>query len=60
MTALSVAGAQWRLKQQDRSLLWRHYLPWALRAGAAAPDLLCLQYERHFEVMVYCCKCASA
>lgn len=50
MAALSVVGAQWRLKPQDRSLLWSRYMPWALRAGAAAPDLLCLHYERHFEV----------
>ena len=50
MTALSVVGAQWRLKPQDRRLLWSQYMPWALRAGAAAPDLLCLHYERHFEV----------
>ena len=50
MAALSVVGAQWRLKPQDRALLWSRYMPWALRAGAAAPDLLCLHYERHFEV----------
>ena len=52
VAALSVAGAQWRLRPQDRVLLWRSFLPWALRAGARAPDLLTLHYERHFEVAI--------
>jgi len=50
MAALSVVGAQWRLKPAERRLLWRHFMPWALRAGASCPDLLMLHYEAHFEV----------
>ena len=50
MTALSVVGAQWRLRPQDRRLLWGTFMPWAVRAGARCPDLLTLYYEKHFEV----------
>lgn len=50
MTALAVAAAQWRLPADDRMLLQQSYLPWALRAGTRCADLMCLYYERHFEV----------
>ena len=50
MTALSVVGAQWRLKPEDRRVLIREFLPWAVRAGARSADLMCLYYEEHFEV----------
>ena len=30
---------------QDRALLNREFLPWALRAGARAPDLMCIYCE---------------
>lgn len=50
MTALSVVGAQWRLRPQDCRLLWGTFMPWALRAGAHSPDLLTLYYEKHFDV----------
>ena len=30
---------------QDRVLLNREFLPWALRAGARAPDLMCIYCE---------------
>lgn len=53
MTALSVVGAQWRLRPQDRRLLWGTFMPWALRAGARSPDLLTLYYEKHFEVGIF-------
>lgn len=26
----------------------REFLPWALRAGARAPDLMCIYYEKHW------------
>ena len=52
MTALSVAGAQWRLPAADRAVLTRDFLPWAVRAGTRSADLMCLYYEEHFEV---CC-----
>lgn len=54
MTALSVVGAQWRLRPQDRWLLWGTFMPWALRAGSRCPDLLTVYYEKHFEVCLHC------
>ena len=50
MTALSVMGAQWRLKSADRAVLLSEFLPWAVRAGVRSADLMCLYYEEHFEV----------
>ena len=50
MPALSVLGASWRLKSSERSLLMGTYMPWALHAGSRSADLMCLYYERHFEV----------
>ncbi|EIE24601.1 ubiquinone biosynthesis protein [Coccomyxa subellipsoidea C-169] len=49
MTALSVVGASWRLKAQDRSRLINELLPWAVHAGSRSADLMCLYYEKHFE-----------
>lgn len=49
MTALAVAGAQFKLAPADRQLLWRVYLPWATQAGLRSADLMCLYYERHFD-----------
>jgi ubiquinone biosynthesis protein COQ4 len=49
MTALAVLAGEWRLAPADRDLLNSQFLPWALRAGARAPDLMCIYYERHFE-----------
>lgn len=48
MTALSVLGAQWRLKAEDRAALTTQYLPWAFHAGSRCPDLMTLYYEKHF------------
>jgi hypothetical protein len=50
MTALSVLGGQFRLKAQTRAELYQDFLPWALRAGFRSADLICLYYEKHFEV----------
>jgi hypothetical protein len=50
MTGLAVLGAQWRLPAQDRALLNSQYLPWAFRAGSRCRDLMCVYYEKHFEV----------
>ncbi len=52
MPALSVLGASWRLKPEERSLLLGTYIPWALHAGSRSADLMCLYYERHFEVSI--------
>jgi ubiquinone biosynthesis protein COQ4 len=49
MAGLAVAGAQFRLSAADRSLLQRHYLPWALRAGRRCRPLMCIHYEAHLE-----------
>ncbi|KAI7845489.1 hypothetical protein COHA_001036 [Chlorella ohadii] len=49
MTGLAVLAGEWRFKPEDRALLNREFLPWALRAGARAPDLMCIYYEKHFE-----------
>jgi ubiquinone biosynthesis protein COQ4 len=49
MTGLAVVAGQWRFAAADRALLNSRFLPWALRAGARAPDLMCIYYERHFD-----------
>ncbi|KAK9821518.1 hypothetical protein WJX74_006190 [Apatococcus lobatus] len=48
MTGLAVAGAQWRLKPDQRQRLIADLLPWALRAGTRCHDLMCIHYEEHF------------
>lgn len=50
MAALSVLGGQFRLKAQTRAQLYQDFLPWAIRAGFRSADLMCLYYEKHFEV----------
>jgi hypothetical protein len=50
MTGLAVAGAQFRLKPQDRLVLQQRFLPWALRAGNNCHDLMTIYYEHHLEV----------
>ena len=54
MTALSVLGGQLRLKQETRARLFGEFLPWAVRAGSRSADLMCLYYEKHFEVSSTC------
>ncbi|KIY93277.1 putative Ubiquinone biosynthesis protein COQ4 like protein [Monoraphidium neglectum] len=49
MAGLAVAGAQFRLGQEDRRLLWQVYLPWAARTGLRCADLVSIYYEKHFE-----------
>ncbi|CAG9460290.1 unnamed protein product [Pedinophyceae sp. YPF-701] len=49
MCALSVLGAQTRLRASDRQLLWSTYVPWAVRAGTRSRDLMCIYYENHLE-----------
>lgn len=48
MTGLAVLAGEWRLDASDRALLNSRFLPWAVRAGARAPDLMCIYYEKHF------------
>lgn len=49
MTGLAVLAGEWRFSPEDRTLLNTRFLPWAVRAGARAPDLMCIYYEKHFE-----------
>ena len=46
--ALSLAAAA-RLKAHQRRQLFAEQLPWALRAGRACPDLICIYYEEHMD-----------
>ncbi|EFN51290.1 hypothetical protein CHLNCDRAFT_141230 [Chlorella variabilis] len=48
MTGLAVLAGEWRFRPEDRRLLNEQFLPWAVRAGARAPDLMCIYYEEHF------------
>ncbi|KAL4448904.1 hypothetical protein ABPG77_007621 [Micractinium sp. CCAP 211/92] len=48
MTGLAVLAGEWRLSSEDRALLNSQFLPWAVRAAARAPDLMCIYYEQHF------------
>ena len=50
MTGLAVVAGEWRLKAEDRRVLNTVFLPWALRAGTRAADLMCIYYEKHLEV----------
>lgn len=47
-TALAALFGPLRLSRPRRAELARTQLPWALRAGAVATDLLCLRYEQHW------------
>ena len=53
MAALSVLGAQFRLKAEDRSRLLTDLVPWAIQAGSRCADLMCLRYENHFQVTYF-------
>ncbi|CAL9151795.1 unnamed protein product [Musa hybrid cultivar] len=48
MCALSVVGGSARFSEKQRALFFQHYFPWALRAGMASTDLMCVYYEKHF------------
>jgi ubiquinone biosynthesis protein COQ4 len=48
MCFLSVVGGTIRLNPSKRDVLLRDYLPWALKAGRASSDLMCIYYEDHF------------
>ena len=45
---LAALVAPLRLSRQRRAAFAAVYLPWALRAGGKAADLMCIRYERHF------------
>eukprot|EP00249_Psilotum_nudum_P008061 c21017_g1_i1 orf=287-1138(-) len=48
MCFLSVIGGSVRLKMDGRQLLFKQYLPWAVRAGSSCANLMCIYYEKHF------------
>ena len=50
MAALSIVGGQWRLTAEERQRLMTTLVPWAIQAGSRCADLMCLQYEKHFQV----------
>ncbi|CAI9265746.1 unnamed protein product [Lactuca saligna] len=49
MCFLSVIGGTARFSDKQRVLFYRHYFPWAVRAGMKATDLMCVYYEKHFD-----------
>jgi ubiquinone biosynthesis protein COQ4 len=49
MTAMAVAAGEYRMKPEDRAQMNKIFLPWAMRAGAQAADLMTIYYERHFD-----------
>lgn len=49
MTGMAVLAAQWKLSQKNRKLLNTVYLPWAIKAGSQASDLMCIYYEEYFD-----------
>ncbi|CAN4124610.1 unnamed protein product [Withania somnifera] len=48
MCLMSVLGGTARFSEKQRSLFYRYYFPWSLKAGARSTDLMCLYYEKHF------------
>ncbi|KAJ0968975.1 hypothetical protein J5N97_021852 [Dioscorea zingiberensis] len=48
MCLLSVIGGSARFNEKQRALFFRHYFPWATRAGINCTDLICVYYEKHF------------
>jgi len=46
--ALAAAAGPLRLPRRRRAAYAAVYLPWALRAGSRAADLICIRYEDHF------------
>jgi ubiquinone biosynthesis protein COQ4 len=49
MTAMAVAAGEYRMKSEDRAKMNKIYLPWAVKAGAQAADLMTVYYEKHFD-----------
>ncbi|ONK79780.1 uncharacterized protein A4U43_C01F10000 [Asparagus officinalis] len=49
MCLLSVVGGSARFNKKQRSLFFRHYFPWATRAGMRCTDLISVYYEKHFD-----------
>lgn len=54
MTGLAVLAGEIRLAGPLRRELNTVFLPWALKAGSHAADLMCIYYEEHLEVRLLC------
>ncbi|KAG6757978.1 hypothetical protein POTOM_038308 [Populus tomentosa] len=37
-----------RFTEKQRKSFFKHYFPWAVRAGLQSTDLMCVYYEKHF------------
>lgn len=49
MCLMSVVGGTARFSGKQRAMFFKHYFPWASRAGVQCTDLMCVYYERHFD-----------
>uniref|UniRef100_A0A0C9RP83 Ubiquinone biosynthesis protein COQ4 homolog, mitochondrial n=1 Tax=Wollemia nobilis TaxID=56998 RepID=A0A0C9RP83_9CONI len=49
MCFLSVVGGSLRLKGKRREMFFKHYFPWAIRAGMNCEDIMSIYYEKHFD-----------
>ena len=47
LTLCTLQARSTALQPEDRAVLWRDFVPWAVRAGLRCPDLMCLHYEHH-------------
>eukprot|EP01018_Ginkgo_biloba_P001631 Gb_19887 [translate_table: standard] len=48
MCFLSVVGGSIRLKGKQHEIFFKHYFPWAIKAGMSCTDIMSLYYEKHF------------
>ncbi|XP_057818498.1 ubiquinone biosynthesis protein COQ4 homolog, mitochondrial isoform X2 [Cryptomeria japonica] len=49
MCLLSIIGGSIRLKGKRREIFFKHYFPWAIRAGMNCTDIMSIYYEKHFD-----------
>ncbi|KAG9138389.1 hypothetical protein Leryth_001581 [Lithospermum erythrorhizon] len=52
MGAMAFVGGTLRFNRKQRDLFNSHYFRWAIRAGLQATDLMCVYYEKYWEVDV--------
>ncbi|GAA0139725.1 hypothetical protein LIER_01213 [Lithospermum erythrorhizon] len=52
MGAMAFVGGTLRFNKKQRDLFNSHYFRWAIRAGLQATDLMCVYYEKYWEVDV--------
>lgn len=49
MTGMAVVAGEFKMKPEDRDQMNKVFLPWAMKAGAQAADLMTIYYEKHFD-----------